>query len=1021
MEASSHSLDQQRLDGLRFRAAIFTNLTRDHLDYHGTEEAYFQAKARLATYLAPDGLEVVNADDPAWARLPPREPRVTFGDAADVQARDVEIDDQGARFDLVARGSSAPVALPLLGRFNVSNALAVAACALGLGVPLAAVGERLTHAPSVPGRMERIAGRPCTVLRDYAHTPDALARALEAVRGLTRGRVIVVFGAGGDRDRGKRAPMGAIAARLADIADIATSDNPRTEDPERILDEIEAGMGIPHHRVADRREAIALALGKAVPGDVVLLAGEGARDLPARGRRAAAVRRTRRRAGARRLVTGWTADAVAAVLGTPRPAAGSFRRVSTDTRALEPGDLFVALAVARFDGHAFLAEAKARGALGAVVRRGTPEIPALVVFEVDDTLDALGRLARARRRRVAGPVVAVTGSSGKTSTKEMLRAALGTAWRVHATTGNLNNLIGVPLTILEAPEETTALVVEAGASIPGEIARLRSIIEPTIAVVTNVSYAHVAGFGSLAGVLAEKVALTEGVPLAVVGLEPPELAVEARRRAPTIVAGVDRSADVHPDVAALDPEGYARLRWAGSEVTLGVVGLHQVDNAMLARAAARAAGADPARAVGALASVRLPPGRATVVQRGRLTVIDDTYNANPGSLRAALRFAQWLAARRERPLVVVVGSMLELGAESARLHAAAAAEIVDLAPALVAAVGEFATAFGAFAPQLGSRLLTVPDAASLGPPLRAALRGDEVVLLKASRGVGLEVRAAAPQLRGTRVLTCSITSSPPSPRSTSSSISLITSPSARPPPPSRRCSSPSSSDRRSSIPCDATRSARSSAPKARRVIRGSAGRPRWAGSSFCLPRSCRPSCGRAWTAADVDVALVAMLWMGGIGVVDDFLKIVRGKSQGLVARWKLVGQISLGLVLGLFLLLWPLTGTLRAASTQVPLFKYYLLTFWPPLYVVFVTIVLTGTPTRSTSRTGSMAWRAGSPPSRRAVCDLRLPVRALRRGTLSRPVLSTRGGGAHDLLRGPPRSRARISLVQRASGPGLHG
>ncbi|HXQ27762.1 MAG TPA: UDP-N-acetylmuramoyl-L-alanyl-D-glutamate--2,6-diaminopimelate ligase [Gemmatimonadales bacterium] len=274
MEASSHSLDQHRLDGLRFRAAIFTNLTRDHLDYHGTEEAYFQAKARLATYLAPDGLEVVNADDPAWARLPPREPRVTFGDAADVQAHDVAIDDQGARFALVARGSSAPVALPLLGRFNVSNALAVAACALGLGVPLAAVADRLTHAPSVPGRMERIARRPCTVLRDYAHTPDALARALEAVRGLTRGRVIVVFGAGGDRDRGKRAPMGAIAARLADIA-IATSDNPRTEDPEQILDEIEAGMGVRHHRVADRREAIALALGLASPGDVVLLAGKG--------------------------------------------------------------------------------------------------------------------------------------------------------------------------------------------------------------------------------------------------------------------------------------------------------------------------------------------------------------------------------------------------------------------------------------------------------------------------------------------------------------------------------------------------------------------------------------------------------------------------------------------------------------------------------------------------------------------------------------------------------------------------
>jgi len=280
MEASSHSLDQGRIDGLVFRAAIFTNLTRDHLDYHGTLEAYFKAKARLLEYLAPppDGIAVVNADDPAWAALPLANGRrrITFGEtAADVMARGVEVDARGSRFTLVTPAGAVAVALPLLGRFNVSNALGVAACAVGLDVPLAVIGERLTHAPQVPGRMERLATRPCVVLRDYAHTPDALERALQTVRPLARGRVIVVFGAGGDRDRGKRAPMGAIAARLADLA-IATSDNPRREDPERILDEVEAGMaGVRHERMADRRAAIALALDRAHADDVVLLAGKG--------------------------------------------------------------------------------------------------------------------------------------------------------------------------------------------------------------------------------------------------------------------------------------------------------------------------------------------------------------------------------------------------------------------------------------------------------------------------------------------------------------------------------------------------------------------------------------------------------------------------------------------------------------------------------------------------------------------------------------------------------------------------
>ena len=278
MEVSSHSLDQGRVDGLVFRAAIFTNLTRDHLDYHKTVDDYFQAKAKLIGYLAPDGLEVVNADDLAWQRLRRAHRRVAFGErGGEVTARRIALDPAGARFELVTPTGSAPVQLPLLGRFNVANALGVAACAWGMGVPVETIAERLAHAPQVPGRMERIAERPCVVLRDYAHTPDALERALETVRPLTTGggRLIVVFGAGGDRDRGKRAPMGEVCARLADIA-IATSDNPRTEDPEKILDDVEAGMqGKPHHREVDRRKAIALALELAGPRDAILLAGKG--------------------------------------------------------------------------------------------------------------------------------------------------------------------------------------------------------------------------------------------------------------------------------------------------------------------------------------------------------------------------------------------------------------------------------------------------------------------------------------------------------------------------------------------------------------------------------------------------------------------------------------------------------------------------------------------------------------------------------------------------------------------------
>ncbi len=278
METSSHSLDQGRLDGLLFQGMVFTNLTRDHLDYHRTMEHYLAAKLKLLTLAAKDAAVAVNADDPAWRVVPRTAGMVSFGfdPDADLRATDPALDATGCRFRLEGKFGIAEVSLPLPGEFNVANALGAAAVALGLGHSLGRVVERLNTAPQVPGRMERLAAEPFVVLRDYAHTPDALERALMALRPVTQGRLIVVFGCGGDRDRGKRPIMGTIAGTLADLA-VVTSDNPRTEDPEAIIADVVAGLpqGAPHLRVADRREAIRQTLEQARPGDTVLLAGKG--------------------------------------------------------------------------------------------------------------------------------------------------------------------------------------------------------------------------------------------------------------------------------------------------------------------------------------------------------------------------------------------------------------------------------------------------------------------------------------------------------------------------------------------------------------------------------------------------------------------------------------------------------------------------------------------------------------------------------------------------------------------------
>ena len=276
IEASSHALDQFRLDGVRFDVAAFTNLTRDHLDYHGTFESYLAAKARLLALGKAECTAVINADDPAWSGLRPRGPVITYGfGPATLRAGNVRQSLRGSSFHLAWNGRMAAATLPLPGRFNISNALCAAACALSLGHTLHDVVDGLRDAAPVPGRLESVVWKPFHVLIDFAHTPDALNQILGALRPLASGRLIVVFGAGGDRDPAKRPAMGAAVARYADLA-VVTSDNPRTEDPAGIVAQVASGIsGCGSARIVDRREAIRHALDAAAPGDTVVLAGKG--------------------------------------------------------------------------------------------------------------------------------------------------------------------------------------------------------------------------------------------------------------------------------------------------------------------------------------------------------------------------------------------------------------------------------------------------------------------------------------------------------------------------------------------------------------------------------------------------------------------------------------------------------------------------------------------------------------------------------------------------------------------------
>ncbi len=420
----------------------------------------------------------------------------------------------------------------------------------------------------------------------------------------------------------------------------------------------------------------------------------------------------------------------------------SFTGVCTDSRLLAEGQLYVALTGERFDGHDFVADARSKGARGAVVSRAPAGDTDVRLYPVDDTLVALGQLAAHRRRRLSAPVVAITGSSGKTTTKDMTAAALSASKRVHATRGNLNNRVGMPLTLLSVPDDAEAVVLELGTNEPGEIRLLVQVARPDIGVITTVGESHLEKLGSFEGVLEEKLDLLRGVAeggRCVVGDEPAVLSERARALCSRLrVAGWSERADedLRPADAEVDVFGGYEFRWRGETVSLPLIGRHAVTDALIALAVADLLGVEPKDAVRGLASADTNPLRGEVRRMGSLTLIVDCYNANPQSVEAALDVLEGQGADARR--VAVLGTMLELGAESERLHRQVLEDALGREIDLVVATGGFAKAAAALGVADGPELITAPDWREAYPALRDRLEGDEIVLLKASRGVALE-------------------------------------------------------------------------------------------------------------------------------------------------------------------------------------------------------------------------------------------------------------------------------------------
>ncbi|MGI9625353.1 MAG: UDP-N-acetylmuramoyl-tripeptide--D-alanyl-D-alanine ligase [Longimicrobiales bacterium] len=445
------------------------------------------------------------------------------------------------------------------------------------------------------------------------------------------------------------------------------------------------------------------------------------------------------------LAFAWNDARVRSALGLSEADASdrSFRQVSTDTRTLGPDDLFVALRGEHFDGHDFLGAAIESGCGGLVVE-SIEDLPSTggsdaLVYTVADTLVALGDLARFRRNQMGIPVVGITGSSGKTTVKELALGALAGSMNAQGTAGNYNNRVGVPLTILGATDDAAVLVLELGTNQPGEIAELARVARPDIGVVTTVSETHVEQLGGLEGVLDEKLDLVRAIPEEghiVVGCEPAELPGAARRIRPdTQVAGLTDEADpgLRPLGLHLRQDGTYGFTWAGQAIDLKVPGRHGAYNALLALAVAQFLGVPHAAAARGVSEVKAAPMRGEVVTIGPIRVVVDCYNANPQSMAGAIQTLADMETTGRR--VAVLGSMLELGSHSPTLHDRALKDALKTPLDRILVTGAFVTsAEHASDP----RIARFEDVDALVAALAAEVENGDLVLLKASRGVRLE-------------------------------------------------------------------------------------------------------------------------------------------------------------------------------------------------------------------------------------------------------------------------------------------
>ncbi len=766
MEASSHGLHQNRLSGIRLTAGAFTNITQDHLDYHKTMADYFKAKTQIFDLIETGGSVVLNADIAKYDALKNLAISkglkvISYGmNGNDLRLLSYKPLSGGQRVEVFAFGKNYEFDLNIVGDFQIMNIL----CAVGLCVALGKdIDDIMMVVPSLKapsGRLEHVATlqNGASVYVDYAHTPDALERVLKTMRTHTKGRLVCVFGCGGNRDISKRPLMGKIASELADKVYI-TDDNPRFENPAEIRMQIVEACpeGI---EIGDRHLAIATAVANLQPDDVLIIAGKGHETgQTIKGVSYAFDDKIEGQLAVMNLEQQplWQTMELKACFGANVPMEANVFGISNDTRTLNVGDLYIAIRGENMDGHDFVKTAVQKGASVCLVDHLIEEVPASKQIVVPDVMQSFNRLALFARNRSEAKFIAVTGSSGKTTTKEMLRVALSDQGNTYATAGNYNNHIGVPLTLTRMPIDTQYAIIETGMNHVGELTELSMLVRPDVSIVTMIGAAHLAHFTDEKQIAEAKAEIFTGMMGGTAILNTDDKfygllrnrAYEAGVRH-IVSFGHEAEADFSlKEVLATGEKTKIFADWHGEAIKyeIGFLGEHFAMNSLAVLAAVDAVGAGVEGAMYALAKSSAVAGRgaAQMVQLSNgktIILIDDCYNANPSSMAASIRS---LGLRENTQKIVVVGDMLELGEKEIDLHIGLTDAIMAANVSKVYAVGRLSKYLYEALPfdRQGAWCETPEEMADI---LEKELPDGAAVLVKASNGSGLKKIVA--QLKG---------------------------------------------------------------------------------------------------------------------------------------------------------------------------------------------------------------------------------------------------------------------------------